>query len=710
MSVLKEHRTTFFAHLFGDMPGYLTIATIKDKVFNRQYFFRYPDELDNALEYIEAHEDEYNVYFSAQLFKSKARRKDNIDKVNFLWADLDECHPNHLLIEPTIVLETSKKRYQAFWKLSEDVEPEVAEDLSKRIAYKHVDEGADEGGWDLSQLLRVPLSTNHNYDKPQPVAVLSANRNTYDPEDVAKLYPQVEKMFWLEEPAPKFSKNINVEGIFTKIPTSKVHVIRNLYETQPEDDWSKPLWNLLKCLVEVGLTKEEAFFIAYDSQCNKYKRDGRPHDHLWRDVLKAYANRVPGEEVEEEDEEPELDLALLTDEERKQCEDAYTIIERFIEYGNKATDADSIYHKANVFMVLSCLLSSKLRIEIDQSLITPNLWLIILGESTYTRKSTALNLAKQFVEEIDPDCLLATDATPQGILDGMSTRPNRNTLFFRDEFQGLIKAICKSDFMTGMTETFTSLYNGDNFKRKLAKSEIVVRKPIFILWGGGIKEEIMSHLTNENVTSGFIPRFLFVTGFTDLSKIRLRGKKSEDTSKLMNSLHKEFAELYNFYNNTSTSQFTLELTDDAVELMNRVEAHFLSLAFNDNVDIPPAVFDRALVSGIKMAGLIAATRKEVKKGVISLEKSDMQLALYYLEQFLPFSLDVVNNIGITISERQVQKALMHIGKGGGITRSKLMKVMRLESRRTDEIIKTLDERNQIILLLTGRGTKITLRG
>ena len=709
MSVLKEHRTTFFTHLFGDMQGYLTIATIKNKVFNRQYFFKYPGELKDALEYIEAHEDEYNTYFSAQLFRSKARRKDNIEKCNFLWADLDECHPNHLLIEPTIVLETSKNRYQAFWKLTEEVDPEIAEDLSKRIAYKHVEQGADEGGWDLSQLLRVPLSSNYNHGKAQPVLINVANRNTYDPQDVAKLYPQVEKMFWLEEPAPSFDKNINVEGIFTKIPTSKVHVIRNLYETVPEDDWSKPLWNLLKCLVEVGLTKQEAFFIAYDSQCNKYKRDGRPHTHLWRDVLKAYANVSPPEEEEEEEEEV-LDLELLTEDERKQCADAHTLIEKFIEYGSKATDSDIIYHKANIFMVLSCLLSSKLRIEIDQTLIAPNLWLIILGESTYTRKSTALNLAKQFVDDIDPDCLLATDASPQGILDGLSTRPNRNTLFFRDEFQGLIKAICKSDYMTGMTETFTSLYNGDNFKRKLSKTEITVRKPIFILWGGGIKEEIMSHLTNDNVTSGFIPRFLFVTGYTDISKIRLRGKKSADTSKLMNSLHKELAELYNFYNNTSVDYFRVELTDDAVELMNRVEAHFLSLAFNDNIDISPALFDRALVSGIKMAGLIAATRKEAKKGVLFLERSDMQLAFYYLEQFIPFSVDVVNNIGITISERQVQRALMHIGKSGGITRSKLMKVMRLESRRTDEIIKTLQERNHIILLASGRGTKITLRG
>ena len=434
MSVLREHRTTFFTHLFGDMPGYLTIATIKDKVFNRQYFFMYPNDLDDALEYIEAHEGEYNVYFSAQLFRSKARRKDNISKCNFLWADLDECHPKHLLLEPTIVMETSNKRYQAFWKLTEEVDPEIAEDLSKRIAYKHVDEGADEGGWDLSQLLRVPLSTNYNHGRAQPVAIKEANRNKYDPEDVARLYPQVEKMFWLEEPTPKFSKDISIEGIFTKIPTTKVHIIRTLYETVPEDDWSKPLWNLLKCLAEVGLTKQEAFFVAYDSKCNKYKRDGRPHDHLWRDVLKAYANITPIEEEEDDEEEElnEVDTRLLTDEERKQCEDAYTLIEKFVEYGNKATDADTIYHKANVFMVLSCLLSSKLKIEIDQSLITPNLWLIILGESTYTRKSTALNLAKQFVEDLDPDCLLATDASPQGILDGMSTRPNRNSLFFRE--------------------------------------------------------------------------------------------------------------------------------------------------------------------------------------------------------------------------------------------------------------------------------------
>ena len=710
MSVSKEHRETFFTFLFEDLPGYLTIASIKEGKFNKQLFFVFPDELDQAIEYIESLEDEYNVYFSAQLFRSKSRRKDNINKCNFLWADLDTCSPKKLLIEPTIVLETSKGRYQAFWKLSKEVAPEVAEDLSKRIAYRHSEDGADEGGWDLSQLLRVPYSTNFNHEGNPNVRILIANRNVYSVKDVTNAYQPVEKLEWLDEPPPEISNLQTIATIFTKVGTTRLQLINKLFESTPDKDWSKPLWQLIKCCLEAGLEKEETFNVAYHAKCNKYKRDHRPYSHLWRDILKAYANKQPVLDEEDYEEEEDLDLDLLTDGEKKRAESQSTLIERFIEYGAKATDADTAYHKGNVFMILSCLLSSKLRIEVDQSLYIPNLWLIILGESTYTRKSTALNLAKKFIEDIDPDCLLATDASPQGILDGMAGRPNRNSLFFRDEFQGLIKAICKADYMTGMTETFTSLYNGDDFKRRLARGEVVVRKPVFILWGGGIREEILSHLTNENVTSGFVPRFLFVSGKTDISKIRLRGKRNEDTSRLQEELYHEFVKLFNYYNNSGVNYFSVELTDEAVDLMNRVEAKFIEMAFNSEVTISSPIFDRALVNGIKMAGLIAALRMDSEEGRLYITRDDMELAFHYLEQFLPSSIDVVNNIGVSISEKQVRRALDLIIKNNGVARSRLMKSMRLESRRADEIIRTLEERNQVFILNTGRGIKICPKG
>ena len=35
------------------------------------------------------------------------------------------------------------------------------------------------------------------------------------------------------------------------------------------------------------MSTEETFAVALDAKCNKYARDGRPLEHLWRDVVKA---------------------------------------------------------------------------------------------------------------------------------------------------------------------------------------------------------------------------------------------------------------------------------------------------------------------------------------------------------------------------------------------------------------------------------------
>jgi hypothetical protein len=155
----SERRGKFFTSVFGSYRGYLGLAKGKpDGSGWWERAFRYPEELDEALFWIDEALPSHNLYFCAQLLDKPKRVKESISEVALLWADLDPCHPDKLLVEPTITLETSPKRYQAIWYLDEAIDGKLAEDMSHAIAIEHKGDGVDQSGWDRTQLLRIPFT------------------------------------------------------------------------------------------------------------------------------------------------------------------------------------------------------------------------------------------------------------------------------------------------------------------------------------------------------------------------------------------------------------------------------------------------------------------------------------------------------------------------------------------------------------------------
>jgi len=106
--------------------------------------------------------EEGDVYFCPNFFKRPRRRKDLVLPSRWLYADLDTVVPldDDSLLSPTIAWESSPGRYQALWQMDKWLDPEQHSDLNRRLTYKL---GADKGGWDITQVLRVPGTLNHKY-------------------------------------------------------------------------------------------------------------------------------------------------------------------------------------------------------------------------------------------------------------------------------------------------------------------------------------------------------------------------------------------------------------------------------------------------------------------------------------------------------------------------------------------------------------------
>jgi hypothetical protein len=180
--VNSERRGQFFAQVFGHQRGFLCLAKKKPgtNILTQEYF-RYPENLDDALFWIDRALPNHDLYFCAQLLSKQKRIKENVtDRVGALWADLDNCHPDTLLVKPSIALESSPGRYQALWRLEEPIAKDLAERLSHAIALYHKDDGVDQSEWDLTQFLRIPHTWNCKYgDAEHPTVKVPAAKTGY---------------------------------------------------------------------------------------------------------------------------------------------------------------------------------------------------------------------------------------------------------------------------------------------------------------------------------------------------------------------------------------------------------------------------------------------------------------------------------------------------------------------------------------------------
>ena len=715
-------REIFFRLLFGEAKGTLCIAFTSargEKNFSEE-FYSYPEELSIVTRRINEEVHGSNIYFCSQLLSEKRRVKETVDFTTNIWADLDRCPPEKMLVEPSIVLETSPDKYQAFWVLDQiDYGPDDIEELSRRISYKHKDDGAD-NGWALTKLLRVPFTYNYKYNEPKIVKTIVVNRNEYSPLRF-DIYPVTDDYIKIDLPLPAINYKIKAEDILEENKENVTDIMWSLFNDPPMDgaDWSKRLWRLIMLLHEHGFESEQVFIIALSAACNKYKRDSRPAMQLWKDVVRAKIKiQLTDEILARPDQTPTI---LLTDEERAIVETSKpTFVERYIDWATRMTDAAPQYHGAGALVALSSVLSGSVKLPTSFGSIVPNIWVMILGTTTVTRKTSSMDLAMELIMDVDDEIVLATDGSIEGLLTSLSTRPGRPSIFLRDEFSGLLDQMTKKDYLSGMAELLTKLYDCKMQKRVLKSGIVEVRNPRLTIYGGGISDNITLSLNTEHISSGFIPRFIFIIGENDLSRLRPMGPPTQLDLEERTMLLDELQNLYDHYNQmqqiaisqnggtiSQKVEFEVSMTESAWKRYNELETKMLQEAMDsEDVDVMVPMNDRLSKSILKCAILIAASR-QISDSVV-IEKIDIIRAAKYGESWIADSRIIISNVSKGTNERFIEKIMAKIARSqNGIKRSTLMRQMHLSARETAWVLETLKQRDLISTMRAGQTEIIT---
>lgn len=283
---------------WGRQKGYCFFPTIsgtaKDKrerimSYREGQAFYWPKDRDKIISHLDANRSN-DVYWCPSLFEMPRRKMELAMDEHALWADLDEVDPRNIDdYPPTIAWETSPGRYQALWVI-------VGGDMqgaswhgreNQKLTYLL---GADESGWDTTQLLRLPSWYNHKPEyrkkgKPVEGRLLFTNGRQYLPDEFGEL-PDVptgagEVVSILEDEIDHVDRHEVWGRVRLKVST---RVREFMAAKEASGDRSDVLWEMERELADAGCTATEIVALVRNTPWNKY--DGRS-DELRRLAIEA---------------------------------------------------------------------------------------------------------------------------------------------------------------------------------------------------------------------------------------------------------------------------------------------------------------------------------------------------------------------------------------------------------------------------------------
>lgn len=242
----------------------------------------------------------FDLYFCPLPFNNKRRKKKNVIRSKLLWADLDEVKPQKIDFDykPSIYWQSSSGKYQSLWVLNKEIGPRKLNDLNKALTYKL---GADKGGWNLGQVIRIPETINHKYEPPHKVKLLFYNKNK-----VFKVEDLMEKLELSNKQSSSTSlsednrpaSSLSGEDIFKKYYNVIPSNIKKLLKAkEPEGDRSAVLWKMENELYDLGLSPPEIIALVRDSVWNKYKNRNDQNKRLRTELMKI----IEGENIPEDE-------------------------------------------------------------------------------------------------------------------------------------------------------------------------------------------------------------------------------------------------------------------------------------------------------------------------------------------------------------------------------------------------------------------------
>ena len=369
-------------------------------------------------------------------------------------------------------------------------------------------------------------------------------------------------------------------------------------------------------------------------------------------------------------------------------------VEKYLSFAEPLTEAPRTFHYYMGYMILSMGVGRRVRYSRAGSLsMAPNLWMIFLGTSSLTKKSTTLRIGTEHVLRHvfkEMPFKYPAEGSHEAFVELMSERPEG--LMAHSEFASLMNWL-RRDYNSGLMSLLTDLYDQQpDYERRVGtrdkKKSFVIKNPFVNIVSCSTLEWFNQSLEDESaIQGGFLPRFILVV---DKSGKDLPMTPPPDFL-LRDKLVDELQMIQERY------EEPLDLTYEpaAAKMHDEWYVNFKRARING---APSGVssFNSRRQSDLHKFAMLNC----VMRGGSTMTVADLDGAIGIVEQLSEYVSEVISGkLAFTPYQVTRQKVMDLIEKfsagNGGAPRKKVMQYAKIKVREFEEIISSLDAEGAI---------------
>ena len=194
-------------------------------------------------------------------------------------------------------------------------------------------------------------------------------------------------------------------------------------------------------------------------------------------------------------------------------------LSQWVAYAQARTDAAPEYHEAAALVLLAAATPGvRARLAPYPGGLPTNLYILMIGDSTTSRKSTSLGFGRDVQSVAMRDSLCADHFSPEGFIEFLAARGPNSTTLYVDEFAELLGKIHHAKHMAGLRGLLLTVYGGDSYTyRRHSKNnkgtrhediDHIERPHLSIL--GATTPTVFDTLDGSDLDNGLLPRFAIV--------------------------------------------------------------------------------------------------------------------------------------------------------------------------------------------------------
>jgi len=404
-------------------------------------------------------------------------------------------------------------------------------------------------------------------------------------------------------------------------------------------------------------------------------------------------------------------------------------LKEYFDMIRKRSDTYPEYILTSGLFAISTALDGKVIIPLSISRLKTNVYALLLGVSSYSRKTTTLNYLNQVFDRSTLGFSRGSDdMSPEGFVSELAD--NSHTFYIVDEFGGMLSTM-KKTWGSGLLDMFMKLYDGQNHKRKLRSKTYTITQPYVCVISSTTPTRLYSESDESMVLSGFYPRFLIVSPQRkkDYKPVSLDYSFEQDVSKIgsyLDSINAWVTKISELYGQPVYATFTDEGMDFVNKMIMEFEQRIEGLQDLDR-EIEAMLWSRYQQYVLKIAVLLkfGEERYLTKPDLTSSESQNIfgarphvEVSIDYLKMakelvermYYPYAKRVIYDILLAIEKSSFNKVVRLLKKYKVIKRSDLMRRSHVTAREFKEIIETLVMRNDIAVDQDNSDTYIWIGG